>query len=160
MKMLQLNQHLPAILGLRLRGTKTNPLITGLACGGVGSTGPGRTLSNICSAISTSTSAGLPGMPECEVCTDTHTLYMDTHTSCIDTHAVYGYTHTLYGHTHTPCTDTHTQAQTTAGAELGAPEEILGDRRHQGSTEVEVRVAQLCLTPCDPIFSRPGYWSG
>ena len=110
MKMLQLNQHLPAILGLRLRGTKTNPLITGLACGGVGSTGPGRALSSICSAISTSTSAGPPGMPECEVCTDTHTLlYGHTHMLCTDTHTCTG-THMCMD-THTCCVQTLTRVR-------------------------------------------------
>ena len=108
MKMLQLNQHLPAIVGLRLRGTETNPLITGLACGGMGSTGPGRTLSNICSAISTSTSAAPPGMLRGDVLGCQAVRCVQTHTRCVWTHIQKVQTHTRVW-THTLCTDTHTR---------------------------------------------------
>ena len=169
MKMLQLNQHLPAILGLRLRGTKTNPLITGLACGGMGSTGPGRTLSNICSAISTSTSAVPPGVLRggvlgCQgvrlVHTHTHTVSGHTRMLCTGTQVYDTHTHHVHRHTHrvqmdahTPCMDghTHMQAQTIPGAELGAWEEILRERN------TEVKVTQSRLTLCDPMDSTvPG----
>ena len=169
MKMLQLNQHLPAILGLRLRGTKTNPLITGLACGGMGSTGPGRTLSNICSAISTSTSAVPPGVLRggvlgCQgvrlVHTHTHTVSGHTRMLCTGTQVYDTHTHHVHRHTHrvqmdahTPCMDghTHMQAQTIPGAELGAWEEILRERN------TEVKVTQSRQTLCDPMDSTvPG----